>query len=529
MAAMAVACSPEDIMASLADGDADEREAAYVALEAAVRGALSPAVVALAVACVEPLISSVLCAPASRVGADEWMRASLLLYEVGKCDVFAVGAALYRKNDEGLHLLFSAFAAPDTALAAMLAKDEWTRDDAVLAALSTAPHSPTVARCHAVCMEGGIDEMEWMSSWATTVPYHSDSVPADRYEPLALLCMDLIRSEIDSQPEGVIVGAGQTLCWMAIGKTPVAKGLHEAGFLEVFAATMQRYNPMERLLLTDLIPSATSYVLKDVVEGVQATGVDIIQPLFDAGAVDIAISALQAYRMLGRPEAASAAMIQWGVMYTLEIMLESPQAELVVDKLRKAGVDCFLYLLDNPCVLLRALGWETGVHAVKIAAQTWGRDEAGGAGLRFKQANIDMIVQAADSRGPLAAIWTMKAAHGQPFLNLCVSDANKELLLACEGFIPLIVDHLLLDPSHPRMDDAPIHGKTKWEHVKAPVQRVRRNSSVHVSHGCLLHLKVSCCLHRTSPRPSHSLLCTPLVLRRCSSTSQALLRPWSKW
>eukprot|EP01052_Picozoa_sp_SAG31_P033804 SAG31_NODE_3867_length_3800_cov_23.537422_6_plen_176_part_00 len=56
--------------------------------------------------------------------------ASLLLYDMGKMDVFAVGAALYRKNEAGTPLLFTVYTAADTALAAMIAKDpgEWGRD-----------------------------------------------------------------------------------------------------------------------------------------------------------------------------------------------------------------------------------------------------------------------------------------------------------------------------------------------------------------------------------------------------------------
>eukprot|EP01052_Picozoa_sp_SAG31_P033802 SAG31_NODE_3867_length_3800_cov_23.537422_4_plen_171_part_00 len=165
-------------------------------------------------------------------------------------------------------------------------------------------------------------------------------------------------------------------------------------------------------------------------------------------------------------------MLQWGVLYTLEIMLESQQAALVVAKLRSAGVDCFRYLLDNPCVLLRPVGWESGVHAVKIAAQVWGRDDEGG-GLTFKQQDIDMIVQAADHRGPLATVYPMKPAHGQAIRNLCVSDVNKKLLLQCDGFIPLLVDSLLLDPEHPRTENVTLQGATDWVAVKGPVQRVR--------------------------------------------------------
>ena len=109
---------------------------------------------------------------------------------------------------------------------------------------------------------------------------------------------------------------------------------------------------------------------------------------------------------------------------------------------------------------------------MSLAAQVWGRDDDGG-GLTFRQVDIDKIVQQADHRGPRVQFLSMQADHGQPILNLCVSDLNKQLLLNAEGFIPLLVDSLLLDPEHPRMDHTTVGGeKTDWDATKAPVQRV---------------------------------------------------------
>eukprot|EP01043_Picozoa_sp_COSAG02_P068076 COSAG02_NODE_11171_length_1777_cov_2.868892_2_plen_59_part_00 len=56
----------------------------------------------------------------------------------------------------------------------------------------------------------------------------------------------------------------------------------------------------------------------------------------------------------------------------------------------------------------------------------------------------------------------MTAAHGQSILNLCVSDLNKEMLLQAKGFISLLVDSLLLDPEHPRMENVTLTGVTDW-------------------------------------------------------------------
>ena len=159
-------------------------------------------------------------------------------------------------------------------------------------------------------------------------------------------------------------------------------------------------------------------------------------------------------------------------------------------KVRSAGVDCFRYLLDYPLQMIAEVGKETGVVATKIAAlvrgtrlhglqlwlclkinlasQVWGRDDDGG-GLVFKQEDVNRIVQVADHRGPID-FQPMRHDHGQSILQLCVSDQNKGLLLSAEGFIPLLVDSLLLDPEHPRKNQVTVTGGDNFEAAKGPVQ-----------------------------------------------------------
>eukprot|EP01043_Picozoa_sp_COSAG02_P026254 COSAG02_NODE_1506_length_12232_cov_420.616088_17_plen_143_part_00 len=104
--------------------------------------------------------------------------------------------------------------------------------------------------------------------------------------------------------------------------------------------------------------------------------------------------------------------------------------------------------------------------------QVWGRDEGGG-GLIFKQIDIDKIVQVKDHCGELANYFPMKEDYAQTLLHLCVSDVNKQLLLNCDGFIPLMVDSLLLNPQHPR------RAHPDFDSVAPPVQRV---SAAFLSH-----------------------------------------------
>ena len=95
----------KEIAAVLARGNAEEREAEYVKLEQKIANAgggssSKKSVIELAAACVRPLIRSVLCAPASRVNADEWKRASLLLYAMCQLDTFTICVQMYGKGDK---------------------------------------------------------------------------------------------------------------------------------------------------------------------------------------------------------------------------------------------------------------------------------------------------------------------------------------------------------------------------------------------------------------------------------------------
>ena len=95
----------------------------------------------------------------------------------------------------------------------------------------------------------------------------------------------------------------------------------------------------------------------------------MIQPLLDAGALDIAISALTAYQMLGQPGQVGVCAFTYGALDTLELLLGSEKARpIVMEKLRSAGKDGFRHMLDNPLTHIGDMGFETGMQGTKIAA-----------------------------------------------------------------------------------------------------------------------------------------------------------------
>jgi hypothetical protein len=50
------------------------------------------------------------------------------------------------------------------------------------------------------------------------------------------------------------------------------------------------------------------------------------------------------------------------------------------------------------------------------------------------------------------AIFPMSSSRCRGLLSLCISDVAKQMLLSNNGFIPHLLDGLMLDPEHPRKD-----------------------------------------------------------------------------
>jgi hypothetical protein len=415
---------------ALAQGTDEERAAAYAAIEAAAKDRA----VALLVACVKPLIVSVLCAPASRVGVAEWRRACLLLYAMAPVDI-AVAAEMVRKDADGNFYVHTVWTAPDSVFAAMLAKEpsEWTREDAITASANMALHVPAwstgwtalMTETRECGMNGDVGmAAEMYGAYVATSPYEN-AEPSDRYLSLALLCLDLVRSEADEQPAGIIAGAAGAVNWITQLRPALGKELwlQAEDFLGVMEACLKRFNPLERVGRRDLVTTGVFVAIQAVVMSANTAGVDVISGhggLLDSGSIDTAITTLNAYAMLGEDEQGDVCAVQWGALFTLEIVIGSPQAGPIIEKLRSAGINSFRYVLDHPLAMAADFGVETSVHAVRIAALVWGRDDDGG-GLAFKQQDIDRCVEVSDQRGSAAFYFPLTESTGQPIRELCVS------------------------------------------------------------------------------------------------------------
>jgi hypothetical protein len=392
---------------------------------------------------------------------------------MAKLEPVSVIGEANRKDNEGAILMNRTWAAPGSVLAEILAMEpgDLTREHAVTCSTNMASQVPMWAvGCTAGITAAGISEEEWFTTAMSDPGFLAPPDPRDRNVHLALLCLDLLRdTQPDSQPEGVTVGAAACVCWLTMFKPELGKALWEAGGLEVTNAILQRYNPMERISRCNLIPSACLGALKDLSVEALAAGVDVIGPLIEAGAMDMVIQNISAYQMLGKPNEASVTAMEWGTLYFLEVLLESPESTgPLIAKLRGAGAEMFRYLLDHPLENFPQLGYETGQRATKIAALVWGKDDD--VALAFKQVDVDKILLVANLHDPIICFRHGNGIcedHARAILSLTVSDVNKDLLLNADGLLAVLVDSLLLDPEHPIRSD----GRTNFEAICGPVQR----------------------------------------------------------
>ena len=86
--------------------------------------------------------------------------------------------------------------------------------------------------------------------------------------------------------------------------------------------------------------------------------------------------------------------------------------------------------------------------------------------LWLTEGDIDGLI-ALDTEIMRCEVWgsgfTMASNRCRGLLSLCISDNAKQMLLSNAGFIPHMIDGLMLDPQHPR--------KGTGDAIKAAVQR----------------------------------------------------------
>ena len=220
----------------------EQREAVYALLEERVvrADAGGEETITLAKEATKVLIVSVLCAQSTRIAVEEWQRAALLLAEMVRQHPYAVGSEMFRLNSDGMILMFTTWHTPGSHMALMIAKSEFTREDAILEAANQSGW----AACQAAGMgqvwkTTGMTDLDMLGSHQTPQIFTPPNPqPSSRYVPLALQLLDLVRAPGD-EPEALLVGAWHALGWMSVVCPDVGIPLLEAGIVELGMAKLE--------------------------------------------------------------------------------------------------------------------------------------------------------------------------------------------------------------------------------------------------------------------------------------------------
>jgi hypothetical protein len=107
------------------------------------------------------------------------------------------------------------------------------------------------------------------------------------------------------------------------------------------------------------------------------------------------------------------------------------------------------FSLEHSLDMMEELGWTTGTIAARVCCSVFGRDE-GGSEFTFTAQHIELLTQSWSQNVRAVGLQanTKPSADNIFAVELCVSDANKPLLLDNKDFIPYLVDALLLVRTH---------------------------------------------------------------------------------
>eukprot|EP01050_Picozoa_sp_SAG11_P000974 SAG11_NODE_38_length_21705_cov_24.667453_12_plen_606_part_00 len=468
-------CEVERIIAGIG-GDAAQREAAYAALLALAHGDKAddastdaPGALALAAACVGPLIETIFAADASVVPAAEYRRAAAVVAEVAMLDDPLPIVAEYLRNER----FATAWISTGNAYGAVFQKEpaQLTRDDVLTVAADTVLQTVHWTRGYdAGLVAAGIATMDHIGPWSQFDKLHPGNASDAVLERLLMLALDVAR-EPHGISEMVQAGIWQVLGWSISGRrAALAMTMIEAGLLEVMVATLNENPPVEWLTWrTPTGMRAGGIFTFGWVLSTLNLPVNKIQLLLEKGFIGVCIQALKTFEMQGasRVETTNVLAVEEPLNLMAMLDLTAPEAEPIVQQLEASTLQ---FIIQNDISHIKDMGYTTACMCAQVTALSFGKQEGGHGEFRFTQEMIENVLS------ERLTVFSGGAARFNPVLppilircvvQLCISDANKTLLLQSAEPIKLITEALLLDPQHIRN-----HGALdQSEDTKGAIQR----------------------------------------------------------
>jgi hypothetical protein len=271
---------------------------------------------------------------------------------------------------------------------------------------------------------------------------------------LSAALLELLRDPPERHDSIMIGGAWAGLQHCITGRPAVAKNLYALGAFDTMSAHLSangsgpEWIQWECACRTCFIPFVATEILRaHAGESTRHDKADFVS----VGLFDRFVSAVVATAEAGAAvhEADTETMALLMALAGLTICVGEPNCDAA---LRRAGA-ALSFHINHSLIANADFGLSTGAYSAELCAKLFGRDEVDSASsFAFQQQHIDgLLTKYADmvnARGWWANFKpTRDTIHT---LNLCVSDANKLLLLESPGFFAYLTSGLMLDPAHPR-------------------------------------------------------------------------------
>jgi len=124
-----------------------------------------------------------------------------------------------------------------------------------------------------------------------------------------------------------------------MGRPGVAQQLHGLGVVDFLVETLNQSGPLQWMSCTAYLqPGSTAsamYCMKEMIEGLLASGTDITPVLVSTGYADMLVSALKAIEQVGVEEVCDFVAV-YGVLQTIAAINDGKCLPQIEDKLRTA-------------------------------------------------------------------------------------------------------------------------------------------------------------------------------------------------
>jgi hypothetical protein len=295
----------------------------------------------------------------------------------------------------------------------------------------------------------------FMQTMMSQMPLSNANMPRmDVPLRLATVLLELLRDPPEQRDPGVVRGAWAGLQHCVLGRPAVSRHLYKLGAFDTMAACLNAtgsgaewMTPQHTTLA--FVPFVATEILRaHAGEPVRPDKADFVSVGLFERFVDAVIARAEAGEA-GLAETTTVALLM--TLAGLTICIGEPGCDA---KLRSAG-GALSFHVNHSLVAVEEFGLSTGAYSAELCAKLFGRDEVdSSSSFTFQQTHIDgLLTKYADmvaARGWWANFKpTADTIHT---LNLCISDANKSLLLRSPGFFEYLTSGLMLDPDHPRQN-----------------------------------------------------------------------------